>query len=86
MKQHTETDHQLQVRTLPAAFHPAIAGMYAEARAERAEEALLACGVFVTPRERVRHWDEYKQDAADRIAALAPPATTTSDAKGTANE
>lgn len=32
MRQQTETNHQLYVRTKPSAFHVATAGMYSEAR------------------------------------------------------
>jgi hypothetical protein len=40
-------------------------------------EALEACGVFVTPAERLKGWSEYKEDAARRRnAALA---TTSAD-------
>ena len=37
-----------------------------------AVEACEASQVFITPRERIRAWDDYKQDAAEKItAALA---------------
>ncbi len=36
-------------------------------------EALEACRVFVTPLERHKGWNEYKQDAADRIARVVGP-------------
>ena len=31
------------------------------------KDMIDACGVFTAPNERLKHWDEYKQDAADRL-------------------
>jgi len=29
-----------------------------------------ACSIFITPLEHRKGWNEYKQDAADRLAAM----------------
>ena len=34
------------------------------------KELVEACGVFDTPIERRRHWNEYKEDAAKRLRKL----------------
>jgi hypothetical protein len=45
-----------------------------EARRQCAQQqdALEAARVFITPYERLKGWNEYKEDAARKIAALAP--------------
>lgn len=37
---------------------------------DQAREALQACQVFITPLARRQNWNEYKEDAADRIRSI----------------
>lgn len=44
---------------------------------DEAREALEACRVFITPHERLKGWDEFKEDAARRLnRCLDNPAYT----------
>lgn len=45
-----------------------------ETRLTEMQAALEACRVFVTPLERLKNWNEFKEDAAKRLAAVLPPA------------